>query len=64
MNDIAAAQERNLKENKPFQALMRANIKIHEYIESLTAGNFTGKVRLTFDNGKVVHMIQEKMIKP
>lgn len=40
------------------------NKRVTEYLLNLTVGNFTGKVRLTFENGKVVHIVNEKTIKP
>lgn len=40
------------------------NKRVTDYILNLTAGNFTGKVRLTFENGKIVHIVNERTIKP
>lgn len=46
------------------ESTILVNKRVTEYILNLTAGNFTGKVRLTFENGKVVHIVNEKTIKP
>lgn len=40
------------------------NKRVNDYILNLTASNFFGKVELTFENGKVIHITQTKSIKP
>ena len=40
------------------------NKRVADYLLNLTAGNFSGKLHLTFENGKIVHVVNEKYIKP
>jgi len=40
------------------------NKRVTDYLLNLTAGNFSGKLHLTFENGKVIHVVNEKYIKP
>lgn len=52
------------QKKQPAEPAILVNKRVAEYLLNLTAGNFTGKVRLTFENGKVIHIVNEKTIKP
>jgi hypothetical protein len=48
--------------SEPDKASANVN-RVLDKILALTSGNFYGKLHLTFENGKIVHVIEEKHLK-
>jgi hypothetical protein len=48
----------------PGEQYMGLNKSTHDFINKLTLANFFGSLELKFESGKIVHIIQNRSIKP